>query len=290
MFNLSGEVFNIPFNFDFKNQNDPTKSEEINFKVNALKLNIFNESLKKNNSISGKNIISFLNSTINTRYNIKEKLIIFNSESSKAENSRLNYSGDLSINPFDLNLKVNLDKFKISKIFNSNSILTELVKSGILLNDSISVNTSIIINSNISDKIIDNAEINFSIINGKIDFDNTRFVNDDIGSFKLSRSNLLIENNKLVLNTDVLIDVRDHDRLFSFLNTNKKSRIPIKKIFINLDYDFLNNQTEFNNIRIDNNEISDQLLTIIEGFNDNSSINLNKSRRLLNKFLDNYEG
>ena len=290
LFNLNGEVFNIPFIFDFKNQNNPIKSEEINFKVNALKLNIFNESLKKNNSISGKNIISFLNSTINTRYNVKEKLIIFNSESSKAENSRLNYSGDLSINPFDLNLKVNLDKFKISKLFNSNSILTELVKSGILLNDSISVNTSIIINSNISDKIIDNAEINFSIINGKIDFNNTRFVNDDIGSFKLSRSNLLIENNKLVLNTDVLIDVRDHDRLFSFLNTNKKSRIPIKKIFINLDYDFLNNQTEFNNIRIDNNEISDQLLTIIEGFNDNSSINLNKSRRLLNKFLDNYEG
>ena len=291
LFNLSGEAFNIPFTFDFNNKNNPIKSEEINLKANSLKLNIFNKSIKKkNDSISGKNVIKFLNSTINTKYNIKEKLIILKSEDSKVNNSKFNYSGKLSINPFDLNLKINLGKFKISKLFNPNSILTELIKSEILLNNNISANTSIVITSNINNKIIDNAEINFIIINGKINFNNTRFVNDDIGSLELSRSNLIVKNNKLVLNTEVLIDIRDYDRLFSFLNTNKKSRIPIKNILINLDYDFLNKQIEFNNIRVDNNEVSDQLLSIIEGFNDNNLNNLNKSRRLLNKFLDNYEG
>ena len=33
-----------------------------------------------------------------------------------------------------------------------------------------------------------------------------------------------------------------------------------------------------------------ELLRIVEGFNDNNLNNLNKSRRLLNKFFDAYEG
>ena len=67
LINLSGEVFNVPFSFDFKSHDDPVKSEEINFDSKALKLNIFNKSVtEKNNLIYGRNIISFFNSKINT--------------------------------------------------------------------------------------------------------------------------------------------------------------------------------------------------------------------------------
>ena len=67
-----------------------------------------------------KNNITFLQSTINTRYNLKEKLIIFKSDNSKLGNSQVKYNGELSINPFDLILNINLDNYKISKLFDIN--------------------------------------------------------------------------------------------------------------------------------------------------------------------------
>jgi len=291
LINLSGEVFNVPFSFDFKSHDDPVKSEEINFDSKALKLNIFNKSVtEKNNLIYGRNIISFFNSKINTEYNIKKKLIIFESNNSRINNYKIDYNGELSINPFDLDLNIHLDDYKISNLFNINLILNEFIQSGLLFNENISVNTSITVKSNSRNDFFQNAKINFSIINGKIDLDKTRLVSDNIGSLELKNSNLFFKNNKLLFNGDILIDIKDSDRLFSFLNINKSSRKNLKNILINLNYDFFNNQFKFNNIKINNSSVNDKLLTIIEGFNLNNFNNLNKSRRLINTLLEAYEG
>jgi hypothetical protein len=291
LFSLKGEIYAIPFIFNFKNQNDPIKNKEINFNAKTLKLNIFNKlNGKKNNSNSGRNIISFLNSTMNTKYNFEEKLIIFKSENSNIKNSNFTYSGDLSIDPFDLNLNIELGNYKISKLFNFNSIIIEFIKSKILFNDNISVNSSITANTNKKNEIFQSAKIIFRIINGKINIDNTRLVNDKIGSLELDNSNLFLENNYLFLNTNIRIIIKDSDRLFSFLQTNKKSRKNIKNILINIDYDFLRNKIKFNNVKIDNNKVGDQFLTALEALNDNRINNLTKSRRIINQLFDIYEG
>ena len=128
LFNLKGEVFNIPFNFDFNYHNNSTKYKEINFSSKPLQLNIYNKSIIKNSITSGVNIISLLNSTINTRYNIKKKLIIFKSDNIRLNNSQINYDGEISINPFDLKLNVNLNNHKISNLFKINPILIQLAQ------------------------------------------------------------------------------------------------------------------------------------------------------------------
>ena len=291
LFKLKAEVFNLPFTFDLKNKTDSSEDKEIDINAKKLKLKIFNKSIKENkNLISGKNNISFLNSTINTRYNIKENLIIFESDVSRLNKSKIDYNGKFSINPFDLNLDIDLGNQKISKILNVNSILIELVKTELLFNDSISINTSIIANSDVKDEFFQSTKINFNIVNGKINFDKTRFINKKIGSLELKGSTLLYENNKLTLNTNIIVDIKNSKKLFSFLQTNKRSRKKLKTILINLDYDFLTNQIRFNNIKIDNNNIGDELLRIVDGLNDNNLNNLNKTRRLLNKFFEAYEG
>ena len=288
---LKGDVFNTAFTFDFENRNHPTKQEIINLNSKLLKLNIFNKSTEgKKISINGKNTISFLNSRINTKYNTKEKLTIFESNNSRLNNSKVSYNGDLSINPFDLNLTIHLDDYKISKLFNLNSILMEFIKSGLLFNDNISVNILTDINSNKRNEIFHNAKINFHIVNGKINFNKTSFTNDDIGSLQFSKSNLFYKNNELIFNGDMLIDIKNSSNLFSFLNTNKLSRKDFKTILINLDYNFLNNMFKFNNIKIDNNEVNSEFLKIIDGFSDNNLNKFNKSRRLINELLKNYAG
>ena len=290
IFSVKANAFAIPFTLELKSKNDLTKKKEMSFEAKSLNLDIFNESIeKKNNLNTGKNIISFLNTTVNTKYDVRDKTITFKSYNPKMLSSKIDYNGELSINPFDLNLDLNLKNYKVFKLFDFNPILIEFLKSGLLFNDNISLNTSIIIKSN-KREIINNAEIFLSVLNGKINLDNTRLINDNIGLLELDNSNLYVENNKLILNTDIFFEIKNSESLFSFLNTRKKLRKDIRNILINLNYDFLNNEIKFNSVKIDNNEVSDQFLNVIEGFNDNNSNNLNKSRRLLNKLLNIYEG
>ena len=291
LFNLKGNVFTIPFTLEVKNTNDLIKKKEINFKAKSLNLNVFNESVvEQNNQVIGKNIISFLNSTISTQYEVDDKFITFISNSSRINGSKIKYNGELSINPFDLNLNIILNDYKISQLFKRNSIFTELLKSELFFNENITLNTSLIVKSNTKNQIFHKAEIYFTIKNGKINLDNTKFINNDIGLFKLDNSNVFYENNKLVLNTDLLLDVKDSNRLFSFFNTSKKSRKEIRNILINLNYDFLSNEIQFNNIKINNSDMEGQFLNIIDGFKDNSPNNLIKSRRLFNQLFDVYDG
>ena len=288
---LNGEVFNIPFILNVEKQINSTQDRMINISAKNLGLNIFNESvIIDQNSINGKNIISLLNSTTHTKYDIKEKLITFTSDNSRINNSDINYIGKLSINPFDLDLNIDLSNYKISKLFNYNPILSEFIKSGLLFNDNISLNTSLVANSNIKEELFQSAKINFHIINGKINFDKTRLVNNAIGSLQVSNSSLFLKNNELIFNGDISIDIKNSDPLFSLLNTSKKSRKDFRTILINLNYDFSSNQIKFNSLKIDNIDANSQLLTIIDEFNYNNSDNLIKSRRLINELLEAYEG
>jgi len=289
LFDLKGEIFNIPFKLKYQNTLDLHKKIEI--QATNLKLEVANKFFKiDKNSSSGVNNISILSSSINTKYNIKDQIVIFQSDGSRVYNSKIDYNGQLAINPFDLNLKINLDNYKISNLFIPNSIVNEFIKSGLLFNENISVQTLINIESAKKDEIFNKAKLELKILNGKISFDNSIFTNNNIGLIKVSNSDLFLENDKLILTANLSIDIQDIDKLFSFLNTNKKLRKNIKNIKLDIIYNFLNNEIEFKNIKIDNSEVSDQFLNIAEGFSDNNSNNLTKTRRILNELIGLYEG
>jgi hypothetical protein len=289
IFDLNGEVFNIPFKLRYQNTLDLQKRIEI--KAPDLKLKFINEFFKKDEDLSGGiNNISILGSSINTKYNIKDQIVIFQSDSSRVYNSRIDYNGQLAISPFDLNLKINLYNYKIYNLFTLNPIINEFIKSGLLFNENISVHTSVNIKFTKKDEIFNEAKLDLSVLNGKISFDNSIFINNNIGLVEVSNSDLYLENGKLILTADLSIDIKDTNRLYSFLNTGKKSRKDIKNIKLNIIYDFLSNQIELKNIKINDNDVSSQFNNIAEGFMDNNSNNLTKSRKLLNELINLYEG
>jgi len=290
LFDFKGEIFNIPFRLKYQTIFE-SQNKNIEIKAPNLKLKVINKVLKIDEGLSsGTNSVSILSSSLNTRYDIKDQVVVFQSDGSRVYNSKIDYSGQITINPFDLDLKIDLIDYKISNIFKLNTIINEFIKSGLLFNENISVSTLINIKSGINDEIFHNAKIKFKILNGRINFNNTIFINKNIGLVEISESNLFLKNNKLILTANLIFKVKNTDELFSFLNTSKKSRKDIKDIKFNIIYDFLNNQIEFKNIKINGNEVSDQFQSIAEGFIDNNSNNLNNSRRLLNKLIDLYEG
>ena len=129
LFDLKGEIFNIPFKLKYENTLNLRKHIEIN--APDLKLEVINDFFKKDENLSsGISNISILSSSVNTKFNIKDQIAIFQSDGSRIYNSKIDYNGQLAINPFDLNLKINLYDYKISNLFTPNSIINEFIKSG----------------------------------------------------------------------------------------------------------------------------------------------------------------
>ena len=289
LFDLNGEIFNIPFKLKYQNVLNLQKQIEIN--APDLKLKIINDFFKKDENLSsGISNISILSSSINTKFNIKDQIAIFQSDGSRIYNSKIDYNGQLAINPFDLNLKINLYDYKISNLFTPNSIINEFIKSGLLFNENISVQTLVNIKSTKKDEIFNEAKLELRILNGKISFDKSVFINNNIGLMEISNSDLFLDNDKLFLSSNLSIDIKDIDKLYSFLNTSKNSRKNIRNIKLNIIYDFLSNQIELNNIKINDNDVSSQFNNIAEGFIDINSNNLTKSRKLLNELINLYDG
>ena len=292
LFNLSylnGEAFNLPFELNY--QNTINSQKKIKIMAPDIRLEIINEFFKKGEDLnSGTNKISILNSSLKTKYSVKDQIVMFQSDGSKTFNSKINYNGHLAINPFDLNLKINLDDYRISNLLAPNSIINEFIKSGLLFNENISVHTLVNIKSPKKDKIFNEAKLELKVLNGKISFDKSIFINNNIGLIEVSNSDLFLENDKLILTANLSIEIKNTHKLYSFLNTNKRLRKDIKNIKLNIIYDFLGNEIAFKNIKIDDNKVSDQFYNIAEGFSDNNLNNLTKSRRLLNELISLYEG
>ena len=291
LFNLKGEVFNIPFSFNLEKKVFSSGVKKINFNAKKLKLNISNETTKKTDNLTkGINIISTLNSKIYTQYDIKDKIVSFESDNSRVKNSNFYYEGKLSLNPFDLILNINLDKYKHSNLFNENSIFLELIKTKLLFNQNISTKISINSTKVSNDAIFNSIKMNFNIINGNINFDQTKFINNKIGMLEMNNSNLIFKDSRFILKTDMLIDIQNSDKLYSYLQTSKKLRKPIKEIIISLEYDVLTSQVKINALKIDDIKAKKELVTTIENFLYYKDNNPYKTKRMLNKLLSIYFG
>jgi len=107
---------------------------------------------------------------------------------------------------------------------------------------------------------------------------------------EISNSNFSYTDNDLVLNTDILINIKNSGNLFSLLQTPKNLRSDIKVIKINLDFNFLSNQIDVNRIKFDDIEDNDQALKILKELNDIENFNFHKSRRIFNKVFEAYFG
>ena len=291
-FKLNGEIFNIPFTFNLNKESFSSGSKEVTIIAKPLKLDMINKSVKKsNNIIEGKNIISISNSKILSNYKIKEDLIYFESGTSKFNESGISYKGKLSVKPFDLKLDVKIENTKLSDFKRVNYNIIKFIKTRLLFNENITANISINTNLKKHNKIFNSATLFFNAANGSININNSKLINKKLGVLEVINSNLFFKNNNIILNTSFKIDIKNQGNLFSFLQTPKQARKAIDNIFINLDYDILTGKIILNSIKINGLAGTLEIRSIIEDFNDENILyNLNKTKLMLNKLLDVYDG
>ena len=229
-----------------------------------------------------------------SKYRLKDSLISFKSFNSQLRNNKIEYKGEVNLRPFNFVLDVNLQKIDLKKLLNTNSIFFELLKSGILFHENLSLAISLNSSHILNNKIFSASKFNFKAINGEVNFDNSYLLSNKIGSLTLTKSNVILnDDNSLFINGDFNLDIKSSDYFFSFFQTKKKFRKPIKNITFKLDLNVLENKIMINNFKIDNVKPNESVVDILNNFNlgKNQQIkNLILFKNLVNNLFSVYDG
>ena len=123
----------------------------------------------------------------------KENSLSFKSSKSQISNNKVDYNGELNLNPFNLILDINLKKINLKKLFD-NSILFEFIKSGKLFHDNLNVVISLQSPNISNNKILDSLKINLNAINGEINFNKSYILSNKIGLLESQNNQLIADN------------------------------------------------------------------------------------------------
>jgi hypothetical protein len=228
-----------------------------------------------------------------TKYNLKDELLSFKSLNSQVLNSKIDYEGKLNLKPFNLIIDVSSQKINIKKLFKNSSILLELIKSKKLFHENLNITTSLNSSNITNSNILDSIKINFNAINGEIDLNKSYILSNKIGLLKSDQSRLFIDNDNLFFNGNFDLNVNNSNYFFSFFQTPKKYRKPIKNISFDLNFNFFKNKLTIKDFKIDKKKPNDGVIDILDDFNldANQQIsNLIVFKNLVNNLFSVYEG
>ena len=183
-------------------------------------------------------------------YKYKKDFFEFNF-SEKSLDPNFIYKGTINLKPFFSESSGLFKKIHSKEFLNPNSILLQFLKTEILNNKNLNMNTSL------SAKQIDKFEdlvdlmLRVKISEGLIDINETTISWLDTVDFKISDSLIYMNNNNLILDALVTIEINNYNELYKFFQTPRNYRKKIKKVQFNLRYNFDQYTANLNDIKID---------------------------------------
>jgi len=289
-----GEIYKLPFTLKLIKKFDTSQAKISNFKVKKLAFEIDNISETKEGENFGENTIYINNIKLNSKYKFDKEKINFFSKESKSKNINHTYNGIVSLNPFSLDLNINLPKISKKQIFNFVNFFNEILKTNLLFNSNISARINIDANKITSGIIFDKLKIFLNLNNGKVDIDNSLLNSKKVGKLEINYSSIYIKKNNLIFNGGFNFQVKNQSNFYKIFQISKKNRKPIKNIFFDIDMNFFNNSLIVKNIRIDDGDIISNE-TFDNFLNEMNSVDLsNKNwiyiKRFTGKLIELYDG
>ncbi|WP_440633843.1 AsmA family protein [Candidatus Pelagibacter sp. HIMB1485] len=289
MLYANNEIFNLPYSIKvFDNKIEKTIHSKIN--IESLRLEIDNQTSYDDTNYLGFSEINLLNSKNLFEYQYKNDLFEFKFFDKK-QNPEFSYTGRFNLKPFYANITGNTNKLHLSSLFSSNAIIKELLKTEILNNKNIDF--YLIISGNSIKQFADfkNVLIKSKIQEGLVDIDQSKMTWKNNIDFEFLDSLIFVKEGKLILDSNVEININNADELYKFLLTPKNLRKKISKVNINFTYLFDEKNIKVKNIKVDGKTLeksdytSDDIL-----LKDNNLQNKIYLKNLLNEVIKNYVG
>jgi len=286
-----GKVFNIPFTFDWKN--DENTNEKITkVKLNPLKLSFLNKS-KKDDQV--KNLkVNFKRSKLNTNYFFKEDSINLESNNSFIGTNKFDYKGKINLDPFDFQIDSEIQKIDIKKILPDKNFFDEIFSREFLLNENFNGRLAIKSNNLNNGGFFNEILINLNYVGEKIELSNSQLLNKKIGKLNLDYGTIYLEENDIFFKGKFNFEIFDRNKFYRKFLVSKKNHKDIDQFNFGVIYNLSKFDAKifFISLNKDKPEMSDNLDNLIYSFN-NKSITINNwisLRSFVNKILSSYPG
>jgi len=287
---IVGNMFNSQFKFNWNNDlNFSGKSNSI-LKLTDINLGIKNDIQKSifENSILyvGNQKLTFIGSQVNINYKFDNKILTFSTKDSKVNNNPIYIDGKIYFKPFYFNIGVDLKKINLSKLFNQNSLINDILSNNIYYHNNFNGNLIININELKRNKVFDFAKVNINFKNGITTLDDTELVSKKFGSLKFITSELIEKNNKNVLKANLEIEINNQKKFYQRFQISKNLRKPIDKIKLVIDKDLSSGDLKIYSIKIyykNKKYVTENIESYLESINNEISMD---SIYSLNNFFE----
>ena len=283
------EIFNLPYTMKIF---DDKIEKIINSKINieSLRLKVDNQIKYTDTNYSGLSEINLLNSKNLFEYQYKNNLFEFRFFD-RVQDSEFSYKGKFNLKPFYSSIVGNTNKLNLTHLFSSNAMVKELLKTEILNNKNIDF--YLIISGNRIKQFEDfkNVLIKSKIQEGLVDIDQSKMTWRNNIDFEFLNSLIFVNEGKLILDSDVEININNTNELYKFLLTPKNLRKKISKVNVNFTYLFDEKNIKVNNIKVDGKTLEKSNYTFEEFLlKENNLQNKIYLKNLLNEVIKNYAG
>ena len=283
------EIFNIFY--EIKVTDDPI-NEKIISKVNFKFINLQIENSYNYSSYKKNGLIELIYNKNKSEgvYNLEKNTFNFN-YLDKSKNQNYKYNGSISLKPFFSEFSGELNELSSDILLNSNSILVQLLKTGILNNDNLNINTKINAKQISSFRDVTNLLLSAKISEGLVDINETQLELKNYADFKITDSLIYTDNNNLILDALISINIKDSNEVYKIFQTPLKNRKKITKIQFNLIYNFDQQTANLNSIKVNdviNKNVNETLNQLI--FKGTKLQNRIYIKNLANKAIEDYSG
>ncbi|MFL2885112.1 MAG: hypothetical protein ACJZ34_02185 [Candidatus Pelagibacter sp.] len=251
------EVFNIPFKLDIS-KNVINENKNIKLSSKKIRLDIETSVEYDEEKISGFFDITLINKKNLFTYVIKDNSLNFLSPEK-------NYRGQVDFKPFYFSTNLNFNYVSQKKIFQSESLLIDLLDSELLNNPNLNASINIKIDKFDKFEYLQDFVSRIHLGDGKILIKNFNTIWNDSVLIKSNEIEFLndIDGKKLV--GQIIFNFEDIEKFFRYFQIKRNYRDVFETIKLDFVYDLTLDKLSMNNLRIDN-----------------------KSQKKINIFLDEY--
>jgi len=277
------EVFNIPFKLDVS-KNVTNENKNIKLSSKKIRLDIETSVEYNEDEINGLFDIGTINKKNLFRYIIKDNSLNFLS-------LEKDFKGEVNFKPFYFSTDLNFNYVSQKKIFQSESLLIDLLDSELLNNPNLNASINIKIDKIDKFEYLQNFNSKIHLGEGRILMKNFNTQWNDSVLIKSNEIEFLndLDGKKLV--GEIIFNFEDIEKFFRYFQIKRNYRDVFESIKFDFVYDLILDKFTINNLRIDNNS-SKKLNKFLNQYNksENNSFNKVTIRNFIKEFFRVYAG
>ena len=237
------EVFNIPFKLDIS-KSEMNKNKNIKLSSKKIRLDIETSIEYDETKMSGFFDVASINKRNLFTYIIKGNSLYFSS-------SKKDFKGEVNFKPFYLSTDLNFNYINKKKIFQSESLLLDLIDSELLNNPNLNASINITIDKIDKFEYLQNFFSKIHLGDGKILIKNFNTQWNDSVSIKSNEIEFLndIDGKKLI--GEIIFNFDDIEKFFRYFQIKRNYRNVFDEIRLDFVYDLTLDKLIMNNVKID---------------------------------------